>query len=83
MGGRKIEHLKTNIEALSIPLSAEEIEEIETGYNFELGFPHNFLRGANKAPQGPEDVVFTRRLGHFDYVKGPQPIQPHQGPLDA
>ncbi|KAF2479477.1 aryl-alcohol dehydrogenase [Neohortaea acidophila] len=83
VGGRKVEHLKSNIEALTIQLSPEEIDEIETGYDFQLGFPHNFLRGANKAPQGPEDVKFTRSRVHADFVKGPQPIAPHQGPLDS
>lgn len=32
-------------------------------------------------PQGPEDIVFSRRMGFFDYVKGPQPIKPHKGDL--
>lgn len=82
VGGRKTSHLKSNIEALGIRLSQEDIAEIETGYDFQLGFPHNFLAGANKAPQGPEDIVFTKRLGHLDFVKGPQPIPPHQEALD-
>lgn len=78
VGGRKVEHLKGNIEALSLRLTPEEIEEIETGYDFDVGFPHNFLSGANKAPQGPQDVAFTKRLGQFDYVEGVKPIVPHQ-----
>ena len=76
VGGRKTGHLESNIAALGISLSDEEIKEIETGYDFQLGFPHNFLRGANEAPQGPEDVQFNKRLGTIDYVKGPQPIRP-------
>lgn len=55
--------------------------EIETGYDFQVGFPHNFLAGANKAPKGPGDIVFTRRSGHFDYLEDPKPIAAHQGPL--
>ena len=82
-GGRKVEHLKGNIEALGLRLSQEEIDEIDTGYPFELGFPHNMLSGGNKMIEGPEDVMFNTRAGFFDYVKGPQPIPPHQGPLDA
>lgn len=82
-GGRKAEHLKGNIEALGLVLTKEDIAEIETGYAFEIGFPQNMLAGKNKMIQGPEDVVFNTRMGFFDYVKCPQPIPPHQGPLDA
>lgn len=71
-------HLKSNIEALGLQLSAEDIAEIETGYDFALGFPHNFITGENRAPRGPEDVIFTKRLGHFDYVQPQQPIAAHQ-----
>lgn len=60
-------------------LSNEEIEEIESAYDFQIGFPHNFTSGRNKAPQGPQDIVFTKRLGHFDYVQPAQAIAPHQG----
>lgn len=77
IGGRKTQHLQANIEALSLSLSPEDIEEIETGYEFTLGFPHNFLHGMQELMvAGPEDVVFTKRQGTFDHVKGPQPILP-------
>lgn len=79
VGGRKVSHLESNIEALGIHLTQEEIEEIDTGYDFQLGFPHAFLRGENKMVQGPDEVVFGARMGQFDYVKGPQPIPAHQG----
>ena len=55
-GGRIVAHLKANVEALSLQLSLEDIMEIEKGYNFDPGFPHNFINMAGKAPQGPEDV---------------------------
>ena len=75
-GGRKVSHLKGNIEALSLRLSAEDIEEIDGAYSFEIGFPHALVTGKNMAARGPEDVVITNRLGHFDYVSGVQPILP-------
>ncbi len=43
VGGRKIEHLKQNIEALSIALSEEQVKELEGVLPFEPGFPHNFI----------------------------------------
>ncbi|KAF8996501.1 aryl-alcohol dehydrogenase [NADP+] [Cyathus striatus] len=39
IGGRKIEHLKENLEALEIALSKEQIKYIESIVPFDLGFP--------------------------------------------
>ena len=39
VGGRKVEHLMNNIEALSITLSAENIKEIESVVPFDAGYP--------------------------------------------
>lgn len=77
-GGRKVEHLKGNIEALGLRLSKEDLDLIETSYPFDVGFPHNFLTGNSKGAQGPEDVILMKRLGHFDYVGPLQPIPPYQ-----
>ncbi|KEF51858.1 alcohol dehydrogenase [Exophiala aquamarina CBS 119918] len=79
IGGRKLSHLKSNIDALAIRLSQEEIDEIETAYPFDIGFPLKFLSGTKKAPQGPEDIPFTRRMGHFDFVKAASPVLPPTG----
>ena len=77
VGGRKVEHLKSNIEALTVRLSQEEIEEIDGAYPFDLGFPMNFVSGGKRSRiQGPDDIVFTKRMGHPDFVKGTQPILP-------
>ena len=76
-GGRKVEHLKGNIEALGLKLDEADIEEIEKGYAFDIGFPLNMLGGGPKGAKGPQDHVLIKRLGHLDYVKGPQPITPH------
>ena len=43
VGGRKVEHLKGNIEALSIELSEDEINEIDDSEPFDVGFPLSFL----------------------------------------
>ncbi|KAF2712997.1 norsolorinic acid reductase [Pleomassaria siparia CBS 279.74] len=83
VGGRKVEHLKSNIEALGLRLTPEEITEIDGAYGFESGFPNNFLNIDNTMLLGPEDNSFGQRSGHFDYVVKNTPIPPHQGPLDA
>jgi hypothetical protein len=83
IGGRKVAHLRANIEALSLQLSPQDIAEIEKGYDFDLGFPHNFINMTGKAPQGLEDVNFLGSLGYFDYVQGWQPVKPRRGELNA
>lgn len=45
VGGRNVEQLRGNIEALSLELTPEDIAEIEAAVPFELGFPHNFIAG--------------------------------------
>ncbi|KAE8354739.1 NADP-dependent oxidoreductase domain-containing protein [Aspergillus coremiiformis] len=67
-GGRTVEHLRGNIDALGVELSDEDVNEIETAYPFDLGFPHNFLSGSERAPRGPEDIAISNRRGRFDYV---------------
>lgn len=43
VGGRKVEHLKSNIQALSIKLTPKQIEMLESLVPFDLGFPHNLI----------------------------------------
>ena len=43
IGGRKVEHLDANLEALNIALSKEHIAEIEGAVPFDLGWPANFI----------------------------------------
>lgn len=68
VGGRKVEHLKGNIKALSLTLSDEDIKEIEEAVPFDTGFPHNFLyRPGDTA--GSQNVWLLNMAGTFDYVK--------------
>lgn len=43
IGGRKIEHLMINIEALSIALTPEQVAYLESAKPFDIGFPMNFV----------------------------------------
>ena len=43
IGGRKVEHLLANVEALKVSLSEEQIKEIESVVPFDPGFPSNFI----------------------------------------
>lgn len=79
IGGRKIEYLKQNIEALSLRLSDEEMKEIESAAPFDVGFPSSFLAG-NLDPGiiTLDKVTFTPMAGTFDVVPPLKPIVPHQ-----
>lgn len=86
VGSTKADHLASNIEALGIELSEEEMKEIESAYTFDHGFPHTFLSGVqfmgekaeSKPATAPEEVMLTSRSGTFDWVKGSKPITPSQ-----
>ena len=73
LGGRTIDHLKQNIEALTLELTKEEIEEIESSAHFEYGFPSDILYGP-KPPRHPGNVWLTNMGGTYDYVDLPKPI---------
>lgn len=79
VGGRKVDHLKGNIEALTIHLSQEEISEIDNAVPFELGFPHSFLWGQG-VPESAGEVWLLNTAATFDYVKDVQVSVPrHEG----
>jgi len=69
VGGRKVDHLKGNIEALSLELTRAELEEIESAVEFDQGFPMNFI-GIGQNVTGAKDVKFSAIGGVFDYVEG-------------
>jgi len=48
VGGRKVEHLLQNIEALDISLSTEQMQYIESIIQFDLGFPSNLIVGLSQ-----------------------------------
>ncbi len=43
VGGRKVEHLLANLEALEITLTEEQIKSLESEVEFEPGFPSWFI----------------------------------------
>jgi len=75
MGGRNIEHLKGNIEALTLELSEEDTKEIEETNAFDIGFPQKFLGGPTGV-HGPGDVWLTKMGGDHQFMEWPKPIKP-------
>ncbi len=68
LGGRKVEHMKGNIDALNIELSPEDIREIDAAVPFDLGFPNNFLWG-KEMPTAQGNVKFAVLGGNYDHVE--------------
>ena len=81
VGGRKIEHLKGNIEALGVELTDDELDEIDAAAPFDHGFPLNFVfeYGGEKKynlRMGPDDIHFVKTSGGLDTVarsRAPRP----------
>ncbi|ROW05203.1 hypothetical protein VSDG_00044 [Cytospora chrysosperma] len=76
VGGRTIEHLKGNIEALKISLSQEDIKEIESAVPFDPGFPNTFLH--REPVDHPSKVWLLGMAGTYDYVPLPEAITPSE-----
>ncbi len=63
VGIQKLEHLQDNIDALKVRLSKEEIKEIEDGYEFKVGFPHDFIG------HHPNQNFLLQMSGYYDWVE--------------
>ncbi|GAB7332353.1 hypothetical protein MBLNU13_g04175t1 [Cladosporium sp. NU13] len=75
VGGRKKSHLDGNIAALSLKLTSEDIEKIDSAYAFDIGFPLNFLfMGQTTPSRKGEDVWLTSMATHIKTVERPRPI---------
>ncbi|KAI5308060.1 hypothetical protein KEM55_006678, partial [Ascosphaera atra] len=82
IGGRKVEHLTHNIPAIGVPLTEEDIADIETAYDFDHGFPATFLSGTlfsgekPRAAYGPADVWLNKSTRvQYDWVDDIKPIR--------
>ncbi|KAI9034923.1 uncharacterized protein KD926_005017 [Aspergillus affinis] len=78
IGGRKIEHLLRNIEALGLALSQEDLTEIKQTYGFNLGFPMTYLFQGDDRAAHPSNSTFLNVAATFDYPGLPRPIVPKQ-----
>ncbi|CEJ58148.1 Putative Aad6p (Fragment) [Penicillium brasilianum] len=82
IGGRKIQHLHDNIQALSLRLSQEEIKYLESVGDFDPGFPYD-MAGVDPADTGiatpivaqAAPMAFVQRskaIGYAESNKGSQ-----------
>ena len=72
IGGRKIEHLKDNIQALSLQLTDKQIETLDALKPLGSEFPGNFV-GENPAYSGVTPMM-QMGVAQFSYVKAPKAI---------
>jgi hypothetical protein len=72
IGGRKIDHLKGNIDGLRLALTEEDMDEIEGAAQFDIGFPQAFL-GGPKGVTSPNDVWLVSMAGVQNHV-APQKV---------
>lgn len=81
VGGRKVEHLKGNIEALQLELTDEEVDDIDSAYDFDVGFPMGFLFEFSGKKYNTRmtsaDVGLVRFSGNLDAMPPQRPIKPH------
>jgi aryl-alcohol dehydrogenase-like predicted oxidoreductase len=73
VGGRKIEHLHDNIQALSIRLTEKQIQFLESATEFDVGFPTNFI-GQDPATTTGKASMLAQTGGHVDFVMAPKAI---------
>jgi aryl-alcohol dehydrogenase-like predicted oxidoreductase len=71
VGGRKIEHLHQNIEALNIHLSDEQVKELESVVPFSLGFPLEFI---GSDPHYADQGFFISSQQQINWQKDGKPI---------
>ncbi|KAI9041425.1 aryl-alcohol dehydrogenase [Aspergillus affinis] len=72
VGGRKVEHLQDNIQALSIRLTDGQIAYLESVRPLDVGFPQNML-GEEPGVSGKMGMALAPS-GHMSFVKYPRAI---------
>ncbi|KAF5343660.1 hypothetical protein D9758_014698 [Tetrapyrgos nigripes] len=73
VGGRKVENLLSNIEALDISLTDEQIKYLDGLKEFDLGWPYNLFGTAGTYP------MLVTIHATVDPIPKPSPIQPVKG----
>lgn len=72
VGGRKVEHLKSNVQSLSIKLSEEQIKKLESIVPFEPGFPNSLIH-EDPHISGKASWIL-KRTAQVAFVKASKPI---------
>ncbi|KAF2723356.1 Aldo/keto reductase [Polychaeton citri CBS 116435] len=73
VGGRKIEHLMDNIQALKIKLTSKQIELLESVVPFNPGFPNDFV-GEDPHTNDSQLNFLLGATAKISFLQGPKPI---------
>lgn len=76
VGGRNIDHIKGNIEALKLKLSKDDIADIESAYEFDVGFPTTMLFQQERTLKTNE-IWLVNGNAHIDSLPSQGIIEPH------
>ncbi|GFZ50406.1 oxidoreductase with NAD+ or NADP+ as acceptor [Saitozyma sp. JCM 24511] len=69
IGGTKLQHLKSNIEALNIKLSPQQMEKLSNAVPFDWGFPYDmFGTDPHYLPEGKPKNPALSSAGHIKFV---------------
>ena len=72
VGGRKIEHLHDNIQALKIKLTPQQVEYLESVRPLDPGFPNTFI-GPDPKVTGQASFLLAAN-SQLAFVRAPKPI---------
>ncbi|KAH8925697.1 Aldo/keto reductase [Atractiella rhizophila] len=74
IGGRKIEQLSSNIEALKVSLTEEQVVKLEAASPLDPGFPY-WICGTDPTTNGGKMSWSMAQGGHVDYVQAAVALQ--------
>lgn len=72
VGGRKVEHLHDNIQALKLKLTPQQIEHLESVRPLDPGFPNNFIGPDPKVTGSASGLLASN--APLAFVQAPKPI---------
>ena len=91
IGGRKVEHLHANLQALDVALTEAHVKKIEGAVPFDMGFPYSMIvsdicsrlgvqsepHGVNALQGNDSDYPSAYHMaGHFDRWPAQQALRP-------
>jgi len=75
VGGKKVEHLKANIQALDIKITSDQIDFLDGVVPFDLGFPVGRMGGdPGLSRDGRSKITLSGATARLQWVRAGQPL---------